>query len=79
MEIGGKVAVVTGGASGIGQAVVRAFVGKGGRVAGLAECLFFVSVGICGNTSVHPRFQIRNLHPRDEDLSLGTPGLGHPV
>jgi 3-hydroxyacyl-CoA dehydrogenase / 3-hydroxy-2-methylbutyryl-CoA dehydrogenase len=33
MKIGGKVAVVTGGASGIGQAVVRAFVGKGGKVA----------------------------------------------
>jgi 3-hydroxyacyl-CoA dehydrogenase / 3-hydroxy-2-methylbutyryl-CoA dehydrogenase len=33
MKIAGKVAVVTGGASGIGQAVVRAFVGKGGRVA----------------------------------------------
>jgi NAD(P)-dependent dehydrogenase (short-subunit alcohol dehydrogenase family) len=33
MDISGKVAVVTGGASGIGQAVVRAFVAKGGRVA----------------------------------------------
>jgi 3-hydroxyacyl-CoA dehydrogenase / 3-hydroxy-2-methylbutyryl-CoA dehydrogenase len=33
MKIAGKVAVVTGGASGIGQAVVRAFIEKGGRVA----------------------------------------------
>jgi 3-hydroxyacyl-CoA dehydrogenase / 3-hydroxy-2-methylbutyryl-CoA dehydrogenase len=33
MKIAGKVAVVTGGASGIGQAVVRALVGKGGQVA----------------------------------------------
>jgi NAD(P)-dependent dehydrogenase (short-subunit alcohol dehydrogenase family) len=33
MKIAGKVAVVTGGASGIGQAVVRAFVGKGGQAA----------------------------------------------
>ena len=33
MEIRDKVAVITGGASGIGQAVVRAFVNKGGRVA----------------------------------------------
>ena len=33
MEISGKVAVVTGGASGIGQAVVRAFVAKGGKAA----------------------------------------------
>jgi 3-hydroxyacyl-CoA dehydrogenase / 3-hydroxy-2-methylbutyryl-CoA dehydrogenase len=33
MKIAGKVAVVTGGASGIGQAVVRAFIQKGGRVA----------------------------------------------
>jgi len=32
MEINGKVAVVTGGASGIGQAVVKAFVAKGGKV-----------------------------------------------
>ena len=33
MEIEGKVAVVTGGASGIGEAVARAIVAKGGRVA----------------------------------------------
>ena len=33
MKIAGKVAVVTGGSSGIGQAVVRALVEKGGRVA----------------------------------------------
>src|SRR5271155_4130956 len=33
MKILGKVAVVTGGASGIGLAVTRAFVEKGGRVA----------------------------------------------
>jgi 3-hydroxyacyl-CoA dehydrogenase/3-hydroxy-2-methylbutyryl-CoA dehydrogenase len=33
MEISGKVAVVTGGASGIGQAVARAIVAKGGKVA----------------------------------------------
>jgi 3-hydroxyacyl-CoA dehydrogenase / 3-hydroxy-2-methylbutyryl-CoA dehydrogenase len=33
MKIAGKVAVVTGGASGIGQAVVRALVEKGARVA----------------------------------------------
>jgi NAD(P)-dependent dehydrogenase (short-subunit alcohol dehydrogenase family) len=33
MDISGKAAVITGGASGIGQAVVRAFVAKGGRVA----------------------------------------------
>jgi NAD(P)-dependent dehydrogenase (short-subunit alcohol dehydrogenase family) len=33
MKIAGKAAVVTGGASGIGQAVVRAFVGKGGQAA----------------------------------------------
>jgi 3-hydroxyacyl-CoA dehydrogenase / 3-hydroxy-2-methylbutyryl-CoA dehydrogenase len=33
MKIAGKVAVVTGGSSGIGQAVVRAFIEKGGRVA----------------------------------------------
>lgn len=33
MQISGAVAVITGGASGIGQAVVRAFVDKGGRVA----------------------------------------------
>jgi len=33
MDISGKVAVVTGGASGIGQAVARAFIQKGGRVA----------------------------------------------
>jgi 3-hydroxyacyl-CoA dehydrogenase / 3-hydroxy-2-methylbutyryl-CoA dehydrogenase len=33
MKIAGKVAVVTGGASGIGQAVVRAIVGKGARAA----------------------------------------------
>jgi len=33
MDIGGKVVVVTGGASGIGQAVVRAMLAKGGRVA----------------------------------------------
>jgi 3-hydroxyacyl-CoA dehydrogenase / 3-hydroxy-2-methylbutyryl-CoA dehydrogenase len=33
MKIAGKVAVVTGGSSGIGQAVARAFVEKGGRVA----------------------------------------------
>ena len=32
MDISGKVAVVTGGASGIGQAVVKAFVAKGGKV-----------------------------------------------
>ena len=33
MKIAGKVAVVTGGASGIGLAVARAFIDKGGRVA----------------------------------------------
>jgi 3-hydroxyacyl-CoA dehydrogenase/3-hydroxy-2-methylbutyryl-CoA dehydrogenase len=33
MRIAGKVAVITGGSSGIGQAVVRAFIEKGGRVA----------------------------------------------
>jgi len=33
MDIKGKVAVVTGGASGIGQAVSRAIAGRGGRVA----------------------------------------------
>jgi len=33
MKIVGKVAVVTGGSSGIGQAVARAFIEKGGRVA----------------------------------------------
>jgi 3-hydroxyacyl-CoA dehydrogenase / 3-hydroxy-2-methylbutyryl-CoA dehydrogenase len=33
MKITGKVAVVTGGCSGIGQAVVRAFIDKGGRAA----------------------------------------------
>jgi len=33
MKIAGKVAVVTGGSSGIGQAVVRAFIQKGGRAA----------------------------------------------
>jgi 3-hydroxyacyl-CoA dehydrogenase / 3-hydroxy-2-methylbutyryl-CoA dehydrogenase len=33
MNIAGKVAVVTGGASGIGLAVTRAFIDKGGRVA----------------------------------------------
>jgi NAD(P)-dependent dehydrogenase (short-subunit alcohol dehydrogenase family) len=33
MKIAGKVAVVTGGCSGIGQAVVRAFIDKGGRAA----------------------------------------------
>jgi len=33
MKIAGKVAVITGGSSGIGQAVVRAFIEKGGRVA----------------------------------------------
>ena len=33
MKIAGKVAVVTGGSSGIGQAVVRALIEKGGRVA----------------------------------------------
>jgi 3-hydroxyacyl-CoA dehydrogenase / 3-hydroxy-2-methylbutyryl-CoA dehydrogenase len=33
MKIDGKVAVVTGGASGIGLAVTRAFIAKGGRVA----------------------------------------------
>ena len=33
MKIAGKVAVVTGGCSGIGQAVVRAFIDKGGRSA----------------------------------------------
>jgi 3-hydroxyacyl-CoA dehydrogenase / 3-hydroxy-2-methylbutyryl-CoA dehydrogenase len=33
MRIAGKVAVVTGGASGIGQAVVRAFIERGGRAA----------------------------------------------
>ena len=33
MKIGGKVAVVTGGASGIGQAVVNAFIERGGQVA----------------------------------------------
>jgi 3-hydroxyacyl-CoA dehydrogenase / 3-hydroxy-2-methylbutyryl-CoA dehydrogenase len=33
MKIAGKVAVVTGGSSGIGQAVVRAFIEKGGRAA----------------------------------------------
>jgi 3-hydroxyacyl-CoA dehydrogenase / 3-hydroxy-2-methylbutyryl-CoA dehydrogenase len=33
MKIAGKIAVITGGSSGIGQAVVRAFIEKGGRVA----------------------------------------------
>ena len=33
MKIAGKVAVVTGGASGIGQAIARALVAKGGKVA----------------------------------------------
>jgi NAD(P)-dependent dehydrogenase (short-subunit alcohol dehydrogenase family) len=33
MQVAGKVAVVTGGASGIGQAVVNAFIERGGRVA----------------------------------------------
>jgi 3-hydroxyacyl-CoA dehydrogenase / 3-hydroxy-2-methylbutyryl-CoA dehydrogenase len=33
MKIAGKVAVITGGSSGIGQAVVRAFIDRGGRVA----------------------------------------------
>jgi len=33
MKVAGKVAVVTGGASGIGQAVVNAFIERGGRVA----------------------------------------------
>ena len=26
-----------------------------------------------------PRSQKRDLHPTDEDLSAGTPGLGHPL
>jgi hypothetical protein len=26
----------------------------------------------------HPRSQKRDLHPTDEDLSVGTPDLGHP-
>jgi hypothetical protein len=29
--------------------------------------------------SCFPRSQKRDLHPNDEDLSLGTPGLGHPL
>jgi NAD(P)-dependent dehydrogenase (short-subunit alcohol dehydrogenase family) len=33
MKIGGKVAIITGGASGIGQAVVNAFIERGGQVA----------------------------------------------
>ena len=33
MKVAGKIAVVTGGASGIGQAVVSAFIERGGRVA----------------------------------------------
>ena len=33
MKITGKVAIITGGCSGIGQAVVRAFIDKGGRAA----------------------------------------------
>jgi NAD(P)-dependent dehydrogenase (short-subunit alcohol dehydrogenase family) len=33
MKIAGKVAVITGGSSGIGQAVVRAFIDRGGRAA----------------------------------------------
>jgi 3-hydroxyacyl-CoA dehydrogenase/3-hydroxy-2-methylbutyryl-CoA dehydrogenase len=33
MKVAGKIAVVTGGASGIGQAVVNAFIERGGRVA----------------------------------------------
>ena len=26
----------------------------------------------------YPRFQDRDLHPTDEDLSVGAPDLGHP-
>jgi 3-hydroxyacyl-CoA dehydrogenase/3-hydroxy-2-methylbutyryl-CoA dehydrogenase len=33
MKVAGKIAIVTGGASGIGQAVVNAFIERGGRVA----------------------------------------------
>ena len=33
MDINGKVAVVTGGASGLGEGTVRAYVAKGGKVA----------------------------------------------
>ena len=33
MDINGKVAIVTGGASGLGEATVRAYVAKGGKVA----------------------------------------------
>jgi NAD(P)-dependent dehydrogenase (short-subunit alcohol dehydrogenase family) len=60
MKIGGKVAVVTGGASGIGQAVARAFVGKGGRVAifDLNEATGSAMVKELGNSAIFEKVNV---------------------
>lgn len=68
MNIGGKAAVVTGGASGIGQAIVRRFVEKGGKAAifdlnadagkamerELGDAVIFATVNVVDEESVRP-------------------------
>jgi hypothetical protein len=34
--------------------------------------------GLVHQWALNPRSQKRDLHPIDEDLSMGTPDLGHP-